>query len=77
MRGEWEVVITGRKIVEGASLGGMLGMEKRQCLRIELKTRNWHSQLDKSHDYKGKRTCHANGRFLRFASTSTAATIRE
>lgn len=39
----------------------MLGREKRQCLRIELKTRK----------------CHAKGTFLRFMRTRTAATILE
>jgi len=39
VRGECEVVITGRKSVEGAIGGGMLGREKRQCLRMALKTR--------------------------------------
>jgi hypothetical protein len=34
------VVITGRKRVEGAIVEGMLGLLKRQCRKMALKTRN-------------------------------------
>lgn len=38
------MVITGRKRVEGAIGGGMLGRLKRQCRRRALKTRNCSCQ---------------------------------
>jgi hypothetical protein len=41
MNGECDVVITGKKRVELAIVEGMLGLLKRQCRRIALKTRNW------------------------------------
>jgi hypothetical protein len=69
-------VITGRKITEDASFGGILGREKTQCLRTEFKMRNWQSQLERGHG-KRRLTCHANGTFLRFASTSATARIPE
>ena len=34
-------MITGRKIVEGATVEGMFGLLKRQCRKIALKTRNY------------------------------------
>jgi hypothetical protein len=48
------VVITGRKSVEGAIVEGMLGLLKRQCRKMALKTRNWLMSDD---DEAGGRFC--------------------
>lgn len=52
-----EEVMTGRKRVEGATAGGMFGLLKRQCLYIELNTRNccasrqWQHVRDEAWDW--------------------------
>lgn len=72
-------MITGRKRVEGAREAGMLGLERRQCLRMALKTRNCGglSGWDLYALDEGMHTCHAKGTFLRFKRISAAAAIRE
>ncbi len=74
-------MITGRKRVEGAIGGGMLGRLKTKCLSRALKTRNCVSLLNSGRRGKGEvekiLTCHASGTFLRFTRTKRATAIRE
>jgi hypothetical protein len=70
-------VITGRKSVEGAIVEGMLGLLKRQCRKMALKTRNCGCQIMTKQVERTMLTCHASGTFLRFARTKSVAIIRD
>lgn len=63
--------------MEGAIVEGMLGLLKRQCRKMALKTRNCGCQIDDETGGEILLTCHASGTFLRFARTKSAATIRD